>query len=275
MEISRTSTVAKSKIRLIFYWVTTIAIAWELLFGGLWDINILNKGFVSTVMSQLGYPHYMPYIFGTWKILAGIVILLPQFKRLKEWAYAGVFFVFTGACFSNLFMGQTATALGLLIFTAIPVASWALRPASRRLAAEQPVEIKNPETVTKKWKIVVYWTATALLAIGMLQSGVFAVLRTKQWVNLITALGYPVYFLTILGAWKILGVIAILVPKFKLLKEWAYAGFFFAMTGALISHLAIGDYAVKSIMGPSFQALFVVLSWYFRPPNRKIIPVNQ
>src|SRR5665213_338162 len=107
---------------------------------------------------------------------------------------------------------------------------------------------------------IIYWVATALLAIGMLQSGIFAVLRTKQWIDLVTALGYPVYFLTILGVWKILGVIAIVVPGFKLLKEWAYAGFFFAMTGALVSHLACGDYSAKAIMGPGFQALFTVLS---------------
>jgi|SRR6185437_4022642 len=124
----------------------------------------------------------------------------------------------------------------------------------------------------KKAKLITYWVATALLAIGMLQSGILAELRTKQWVDLVTALGYPVYFLNILGTWKILGVIAILIPRFPILKEWAYAGFFFAMTGALVSHLACHDYAIKSIMGPSFQALFVVLSWYFRPADRKINP---
>src|SRR5580698_9341778 len=114
-----------------------------------------------------------------------------------------------------------------------------------------------------KGKLITYWIATSLLAIGMLQSGIFAVLRTKQWVDLVTPLGYPIYFLTILGTWKILGVIAILVPRFKLLKEWAYAGFFFAMTGAFASHLACGDYNAKGLMGPLFQALFVILSWYF------------
>jgi len=126
----------------------------------------------------------------------------------------------------------------------------------------------------EKGKLITYWIATALLAIGMLQSGIFAVLRTKQWIELVTSLGYPVYFLTILGVWKILGVIAILIPRFKLLKEWAYAGFFFAMTGALASHLACGDYSAKGIMGPLFQTVFVILSWYFRPADRKIIPIN-
>ncbi len=122
-----------------------------------------------------------------------------------------------------------------------------------------------------KAKLITYWVATGLLSIGMLQSGIFAVMRSKQWVDLATSLGYPAYFLTILGVWKILGVIAILIPRFKLLKEWAYAGFFFAMTGALVSHLAMGDYEIKAILGPTFQAIFVLLSWYFRPESRKIV----
>ena len=127
--------------------------------------------------------------------------------------------------------------------------------------------------MSKRNKII-YWVATALLAFGMLQSGIFAVLKTKQWIDLVTGLGYPVYFLTILGIWKILGVIAILVPGFKLVKEWAYAGFFFAMSGALASHLACGDYSVKGLLGPFFQIVFIILSWYFRPANRKIIFSN-
>ncbi len=117
--------------------------------------------------------------------------------------------------------------------------------------------------------------ATGLLAIGMLQSGIFAILRSKEWVDLVTGLGYPVYFLILLGTWKILGVIAILIPRFALLKEWAYAGFFFAMTGALVSHLALGDYAFKAIAAPAFQILFIILSWYFRPADRKINSINK
>jgi len=120
---------------------------------------------------------------------------------------------------------------------------------------------------------IIYWIATGLLAFGMLQSGIYAEIRDQHWIDLVTHLGYPVYFLNILGTWKILGVIAILVPKFKLLKEWAYAGFFFAMTGALISHLAVGDHDWKSILGPGFQAVFTVVSWYYRPANRKIVVV--
>ena len=90
---------------------------------------------------------------------------------------------------------------------------------------------------------------------------------------MITHLGYPIYFLTILGVWKILGVAAVLIPKFPLLKEWAYAGFFFVMSGAMISHIFIGDPASELI--PSLLLLILTLiSWYFRPASRKIIFAN-
>ena len=122
---------------------------------------------------------------------------------------------------------------------------------------------------------IIYWIATALLSFGMLVSGLSQIFHTKDMIDLIVPLGYPIYFLYIIGAWKILGVIAILLPGFKLVKEWAYAGFFFVMTGALISHLASGDDSVKGIIGPFMQIIFIILSWYFRPADRKIIPVNQ
>jgi len=91
--------------------------------------------------------------------------------------------------------------------------------------------------------------------------------------DFIINLGYPVYFLTILGIWKILGVIAVLIPKFPLLKEWAYAGFFFAMSGAVFSHIASGN-SVNEIFPPLLLLILTVVSWYFRPADRKIISVN-
>ena len=122
----------------------------------------------------------------------------------------------------------------------------------------------------EKGKLITYWIATGLVSFGMLGSGIAQVLKTKDMVDMITHLGYPTYFLCILGVWKILGVIAILLPRFPLVKEWAYAGFFFAMTGALVSHLASEDYGVKEILGPLMQSIFIVLSWYCRPASRKI-----
>jgi len=124
-----------------------------------------------------------------------------------------------------------------------------------------------------KGKLITYWVATALLSIGMLGSGIAQLMRAKEMVGILTHLGYPLYLMSILGTWKILGVIAILLPGFKLVKEWAYAGLFFTMTGALISHLIMGD-SGKAVIGPAAQTIFIVLSWYCRPANRKIDTAN-
>ena len=126
----------------------------------------------------------------------------------------------------------------------------------------------------QKGRLIIYWIATALLSFGMLGSGIAQIMHVKDMVALVAPLGYPVYFLTIIGVWKVLGVVTILLPGFKLAKEWAYAGFFFLMTGALASHLASGDYDVKAIMGPAMQTIFIILSWYFRPASRKITFTN-
>lgn len=117
---------------------------------------------------------------------------------------------------------------------------------------------------------IIYWIATIWLALGMLSSGLVQLLKVKGEIEFIINLGYPAYFLTILGVWKILGVAAVLVPGFPLLKEWAYAGFFFIMTGAVFSHLAM-DSSIKEILPALLLLALVVVSWYFRPVSRKII----
>jgi hypothetical protein len=126
--------------------------------------------------------------------------------------------------------------------------------------------------MTKRNKII-YWIATVWLALGMTATGIVQLLKMKEETVMMAHLGYPIYFLTILGIWKILGVIAILIPKFPLLKEWAYAGFFFSMSGAVFSHLAIGDGA-KELFGPILLIVLTGISWYFRPADRKIIFAN-
>jgi hypothetical protein len=126
--------------------------------------------------------------------------------------------------------------------------------------------------MTKRNKII-YWIATLWLALGMTVTGVVQLLKMKEEVAMMNHLGYPLYFLTILGIWKILGVIAVLIPKFTLLKEWAYAGFFFAMSGAIFSHLACGDPSI-ALFGPILLLILTIVSWYFRPLERKIISVQ-
>ena len=126
--------------------------------------------------------------------------------------------------------------------------------------------------MTKRNKII-YWIATIWLSLGMVSSGIVQLLKLKEEVEMFTHLGYPVYFLTLLAVWKFLGVVTVLIPKFPLLKEWAYAGFFFAMSGALISHIVLGD-SVKEIFPPILLLILNMVSWYFRPADRKIISVN-
>lgn len=122
--------------------------------------------------------------------------------------------------------------------------------------------------MTKRNKII-YWSVTIFLSIGMLAGGIQQMLQIGGYNEIVSNLGYPLYLLSIIGSWKILGVIAVLIPKFPLLKEWAYAGFFFVMSGAFISHLAVGQAFTEAI--PSLILLIAtVLSWYLRPADRKI-----
>ena len=127
--------------------------------------------------------------------------------------------------------------------------------------------------MTKRNKII-YWVSTLWMSLGMLSGGIAQLFKVKETIEGVTHLGYPVYVLTIIGIWKILGVIAVLVPKFPLVKEWAYAGFFFTMSGALYSHIANGD-AAKENFGPVLLLVLIVVSWYFRPADRKIVSANQ
>jgi hypothetical protein len=130
--------------------------------------------------------------------------------------------------------------------------------------------------MTKKMKII-YWISTLWLALGMVSTGVVQLFHGKEGaggVDSIMHLGYPIYFLTIIGIWKFLGVIAVLIPKYPLLKEWAYAGFFFAMTGAAFSHIALGD-SINEIFPSLLLLVLTLVSWYFRPAERKIILANQ
>jgi len=128
---------------------------------------------------------------------------------------------------------------------------------------------------------IIYWIATLWLTLGMTSTGVVQLLKMEAegavappGVYGIKYLGYPVYFLTILGVWKILGVIAVLIPKFPLVKEWAYAGFFFVMSGAIFSHIAVGD-PVNEMWPSALLLILTVISWYSRPPGRKILSIKH
>ena len=127
--------------------------------------------------------------------------------------------------------------------------------------------------MTKRNKII-YWIATLWLALGMVSTGAVQLFRQQAEGALsppgvygIVHLGYPVYFLTILGVWKMLGVVAVLIPISATLKEWAYAGFFFTMSGAIFSHLAVGD-PLTSLFPSLLLLVLTIVSRYFWPAVR-------
>jgi hypothetical protein len=133
-------------------------------------------------------------------------------------------------------------------------------PDSRKENPMKPGRIKS----------VAYWIFTLWLCFGMLSSALFQLFRVKGAHEfIIDNLGYPDYFLTILGAWKILGAVAVLAPGYALVKEWAYAGFFFVASGIIWSHVAVGNPFGDVFPGILLMAL-TGLSWWLRPESRKL-----
>lgn len=129
--------------------------------------------------------------------------------------------------------------------------------------------------MTKTQKII-YWASTLFLVAGLLGTGIQQLLRVEAEGALgpafawgIREMGYPVYLLTILGIWKVLGAIVLLIPKYPLLKEWAYAGIFFLLTGAFFSHVASG-HAWTEMIAAVTLFIATALSWYSRPADRKL-----
>ena len=103
--------------------------------------------------------------------------------------------------------------------------------------------VTNSQTVSPRamrYKLVTYWIATSLVAAELVLGGIWDILRIPLVRDVVTQLGYPTYFLVLLGVWKLLGAAALLVPRFPLAKEWAYAGVFFVFSGAIVSHLVTG-----------------------------------
>jgi hypothetical protein len=139
IELSATAGVSRpARWRPAGYWLATAVVVGELGLGGIWDIARLP--FVAGLVRHLGYPSYFLVLLGTWKVLGAVALLIPRHALLKEWAYAGAFFAYTGAIVSHLVTGYDVAEVGLLVvLTSLTVLSWALRPASRRISRQMSI----------------------------------------------------------------------------------------------------------------------------------------
>ncbi|MEV4185708.1 DoxX family protein [Streptosporangium canum] len=163
----KSTTVARSgwnwsRIRPIAFWATTFVIVFELTAGSVW--NLVPIEWVEAQLRHLGYPHYFAYILGVWQAGAAVAIIAPGLPLIKEWAYVGAFFLWSSAVASHLIVGDGLQTWGVpLVFGACAIASWALRPADRRLpetrlrwerrADDEQDGAGPPETRPRAWAV--------------------------------------------------------------------------------------------------------------------------
>ena len=120
-----------------------------------------------------------------------------------------------------------------------------------------------------KAKTIGYWVCTILIVFSMLPGGIFYLMRAPQAIEGMRQLGIPVSVVVLLGVWKVLGTIALVVPGFPLLKEWAYAGIFFDLTGAAVVNAAAGA-AWWHVVAPLAIVGILYGSWALRPASRRV-----
>ncbi|MET8778028.1 DoxX family protein [Nocardia sp. NPDC004654] len=121
-----------SRIRSIAFWVTTLVIVFELVAGSVW--NLVPIEWIEIQLQHLGYPHFLAYVLGAWQVGAAVAIIAPGLPLIKEWAYAGAIFLWSGAVASHLAVGDGIESWsGAMMFAICAIASWMLRPADRRL----------------------------------------------------------------------------------------------------------------------------------------------
>lgn len=247
--------IAPTRLRTTAYWTATVILVTECLGGGAMGALQLSP-FLDTAI-YLGYPAYFMSILGVWYVSAGFVLLAPRLPRLKEWAYAGLVFNYTGAAASHIWVGDGAEKLiGPLIFLGLTAASWALRPPARRDFAP------HARTFGRR-SVVIYWVATLAVASELALGGVWDLARIDYVRDVVEHLGYPAYLLTIMGFWKIPGAVVLLLPRFPRLKEWVYAGAVINYASAVASHLIVGD-GIGEILAPTALLALTVISWALR-----------
>ncbi len=208
--------------------------------------------------THLGYPAYFMSILGVWYVAAGLLLLVPRLARLKEWAYAGLVFNYTGAAASHIWVGDgPETLVAPAIFLGLTAASWALRPPERR-------DIHRAAGGVTRGRRIVFWIATLAVAAELAVGGVWDLLRVDYVRDVVEHLGYPTYLLTIMGLWKVPGAVVLLVRRFPRLTEWVYAGAVINYASAIASHVIVGD-GFGAIIAPAVLLGLAVTSWALRP----------
>jgi hypothetical protein len=134
--------------RIVAYWIVTLLVAFELVASFIWAV--VGTQYVTATLTRLGYPLYFPMILGSFDFPGAVTLLVPRFTRLKEWAYAGAFFKYSGAVASHTFAGDGPDRwTAPLVFAILTLASWALRPVERRMI---PISHAT-ETSTLAWVV--------------------------------------------------------------------------------------------------------------------------
>ncbi|WP_067466466.1 DoxX family protein [Nocardia amamiensis] len=154
----------RGRIRRIAFWATTSVIVFELVAGSVW--NLLAIEWVEIQLQHLGFPHFFAYLSGAWQVGAAVAIIAPGLPLIKEWAYAGAFFLWSGAVVSHSAVGDGVESWSAaLIFAICAVVSWMLRPADRRLpqtwlsrdrtAGTGQVDAGLPGTRPREWAVAI------------------------------------------------------------------------------------------------------------------------
>lgn len=129
--------------------------------------------------------------------------------------------------------------------------------------------VKSPSNPVTKTQIIAYWIVTIIIALESMAGGVADIMQAPTYIHTLLHLGYPAYFSVILGAGKVLAAVAILIPRYPRLKEWAYAGLVFQFIGAITSQIIVGA-SVITLIAPFIFLCFVIASWLLRPSSRRI-----
>src|SRR5262245_31827300 len=125
-------------------------------------------------------------------------------------------------------------------------------------------------TMNARTKAVAYWTTTGMIVFAMFSGGIAELAHRPETINGMKELGYPVYFIMIIGFWKLLGSAALVAPGLPRVKEWAYAGIFFNMTGAAVSHVV--NHSAGWHVGVTLSlAAITIASWALRPASRVLV----